>query len=263
MDDRQLWYAGVDWGSQSHHVVLTDARRPEDRREKLQAWRRGAGRDGRLADDGELRRRARSNPGRDRSATRPGSRDADRARLPGPRHQPQAARPLPRPFHRGRRQGRPPRRRGAGRRLAHRSSLLPPARGCRPDRRRVARMVAHRRGSRHERNRLANRVREQLWRYYPQALLELERRPRRRLVPRTLAKLAPTPTRRAVCAKRRSPNCSSAIASVASTPPAVLDTSCAGRRCASPPARSRPRAPMSRCSSRAARLRQPPDQRRP
>ena len=24
MDDRQLWYAGVDWGSQSHHVVLTD-----------------------------------------------------------------------------------------------------------------------------------------------------------------------------------------------------------------------------------------------
>ena len=24
MGGRQQWYAGVDWGSQSHHVVLTD-----------------------------------------------------------------------------------------------------------------------------------------------------------------------------------------------------------------------------------------------
>jgi hypothetical protein len=49
-------------------------------------------------------------------------------------------------------------------------------------------------------------------------------------------------TRRAVCARRRSPNCSNGIASAASTP-LSWPTRCAGRRCASPPKQSKPRAP--------------------
>ena len=42
--------------------------------------------------------------------------------------------------------------------------------GRRPGHDRAARVVSHGRGPEQERNRLANRVREQLWRYYPQAL---------------------------------------------------------------------------------------------
>ena len=86
-----------------------------------------------------------------------------------------------------------------------------------------------------ERNRLVNRLREQLWRYFrpcsnsratsaPNGCSN-SGKPRRRRI------------RRAVCARRRSPNCSNAIASVASTPPS-WSTRCAGPRCASPPERS-------------------------
>ena len=57
MGGRQQWYAGVDWEADHHIAFLTDG---DGRKigEKLQAWRRGAGRDGRLADGGELRRQA-------------------------------------------------------------------------------------------------------------------------------------------------------------------------------------------------------------
>src|SRR5437667_11072768 len=72
---------------------------------------------------------------------------------------------------------RPARRPGAGRQPAHRSPRLP-AVGRRAGDRRAARMVADDRRPRpspgqalqRERSRLANRVREQLWRYYPQML---------------------------------------------------------------------------------------------
>ncbi|MHA6687493.1 IS110 family transposase [Mesorhizobium sp. A556] len=77
-----------------------------------------------------------------------------------------------------------------------------------------------------ERNRLTNRMCEQLWRYFP-AILELEAdlgaewlpicgRPRRR---------RPRPP---ICVRRRSPNCSSAIVSAASTQ-ATCSPSCASR----------------------------------
>ena len=47
MGGRQQWYAGVDWGKPEPPRRSDRWRRSQDRREKLQTWRRGAGRDGR------------------------------------------------------------------------------------------------------------------------------------------------------------------------------------------------------------------------
>ena len=155
--------------------------------------------------------------GRHRGSARPGGRDADRARLRRPRHQPQADGSLPRPVLAGRRQGRQPRRRGDGfglRTDPRCFRLLAAADPVVVELREWSR-IAEELGV--ERNRLANRLREQLWRYFP-AMLELERRSRRRVAARPVAARRRRPQKAAACARRRSPNCSSAIASAASTP---------------------------------------------
>src|SRR5271165_2709649 len=139
------------------------------RRESLRARGSRPRRDVRLAGDDERRRAAHGRRG-DRGAARSRRRDPARAPFPGRCGQPQTARPLPRSIHRRRRQGRSPRCLRARRRLANRPALLPPAHGRRPvviELREWSRMAED---LQQERNRLANRVREQLWRYYPQAL---------------------------------------------------------------------------------------------
>ena len=103
MDDRQLWYAGVDWGSQSHHVVLTDGdgRKIGERSFKhggeglaeMAAWLMAASC---AAEPGQILAAIEVPHG-------PVVETTDRARLQGPRHQPEADGPLPRPFHHGRR----------------------------------------------------------------------------------------------------------------------------------------------------------------
>src|SRR5208337_1539063 len=126
------------------------------RRESLRARGSRPRRDVRLAGDDERRRAAHSRRG-DRGAARSRRRDPARAPFPGRCGQPQTARPLPRSIHRRRRQGRSPRCLRARRRLANRPALL----------REWSRMAED---LQQERNRLANRVREQLWRYYPHTL---------------------------------------------------------------------------------------------
>ena len=101
-----------------------------------------------------------------------------------------------------------------------------------------------------ERNRLTNRLREQLWRYFP-AVLELEDDLGAPWL-LDLCEIVPTPdkavrVRAATIAKLLS----SAIASVASTPP-MCSTCCAGRPLSSRPGRPKPPAPMSPRSLRAS-----------
>ena len=102
-----------------------------------------------------------------------------------------------------------------------------------------------------ERNRLANRLREQLWRYFP-ALLELEDD----LGAEWLLELwqaAPTPQKASRLRQATVANLLKRhrIASAASTRP-QSSKSCASRRCASPPERPKPRALTSLRSSRAS-----------
>src|SRR5208337_1423070 len=140
------------------------------RRESLRARRSRPRRDVRLAGDDERRRAA---PGRrgDRGTARSHRRDPARAPFPGRCGQPQTARPLPRSLH-----GRP----GA---KDDRRDAYVLADALRTDRHCFRRLgvedpvvIELREWSRmaedlqQERNRLANRVREQLWRHYPQAL---------------------------------------------------------------------------------------------
>ena len=250
MGGRQQWYAGVDWGSQSHHVVLTDGdgRKIGERSFKhggeglaeMAAWLMAASC---AAEPGQILAAIEVPHGpvvetlmergfkvhainpkqmdrfRDRftmAGAKDDSRDAEVMAS--------ALRTDPRCF----------------RSLAAADPIIVELREWS----RIAEDLGV------ERNRLINRLREQLWRYFP-ALLELEDdlgaewllelwEPRRRR------------NRPAICARRRSPNCSNAIASAASTPPPWSTSLQYGRRCASPPERSKPRAPMSLCSSRAS-----------
>ena len=174
MDDRQLWYAGVDWGSQSHHVVLTDGdgRKIGERSFKhggeglaeMAAWLMAASC---AAEPGQILAAIEVPHGpvvetliergfkvhainpkqmdrfRDRftmAGAKDDSRDAE-VMASALRTDPRCFRPLA---------------------------------ACRPDHRRVARMVARiAEDLGVERNRLVNRLREQLWRYFP-ARVELD-----------------------------------------------------------------------------------------
>ena len=84
-----------------------------------------------------------------------------------------------------------------------------------------------------ERIRLTNRVRDQLWRYFP-AILKLDTDLEAEWL-LDLLQLVPRPTRLRGCARRPSASCSSAIASVASTPH-TCSRYCVPSRCVWPPA---------------------------
>lgn len=100
-----------------------------------------------------------------------------------------------------------------------------------------------------ERNRLTNRMREQLWRYFP-ALLELETDLGAEWL-LDLWEIVPTPAKPRGFARRQSPSCSRTIASAASTPP-MCSPCCASRPFRSPPGRPKPPAPISPRSLRAS-----------
>jgi transposase len=101
-----------------------------------------------------------------------------------------------------------------------------------------------------ERNRLTNRLREQLWRYFP-AVLELENDLGAEWLLDLWERPCRRPTRPCASARRRSSRFSSAIASAASTPP-MCSTCCASRPCGSLPVRPKPPAPTSPRSLRAS-----------
>src|SRR5208282_5667714 len=146
--------------------------RPQDRRENFQAQRRGSRRDGGLAVVDE-RRRTSPNPYRNRGPARPRSRDADRARLQGSRHHPKQMDRFRDRFTL------------AGAKDDSRDAEVM-ASALRTDLRcfrslavadpvvielREWSRIADDLGA--ERSRLTNRMREQLWRYFP-AMLDLE-----------------------------------------------------------------------------------------
>ena len=100
-----------------------------------------------------------------------------------------------------------------------------------------------------DRTRLANRARQQLWRYYPQ-LLAVESDLAKAWI-RDLWSLVPTPAKARRVRAAPSPRCSSATGCGASTPGRC------SRRCASPPSPSppappRPPSPISKSCSRSS-----------
>ena len=250
MDDRQLWYAGVDWGSQSHHVVLTDGdgRKIGERSFKhggeglaeMAAWLMAASC---AAEPGQILAAIEVPHGPvvetliERGfkvhAINPKQMDRfrDRFTMAGAKDDSRDAEVMASALRTDPRCFRP---------LAAADPIIVELR---------------------EWSRIAEDlgVEQEPPRQPPAraalallpALLELEGD----LGAEWLLELweaAPTPdTASRLRARRRSPNCSNAIASVASTPPS-WSTRCAGPRCASPPERSKPRAPMSLCSSRGA-----------
>src|SRR6266478_3202913 len=177
MAEEIAWFVGIDWASQSHQVCLVDARR-ECLGERAVAHG-GAGIE-ELCD--WLMARTGATPevigvaiGNDPG---PGRRSPVGTRFLRLWDQSQAARPVPRPLHRGRRQEPALAKAGDDRRDAH---VL--ADSLRTDRHAFRRLsndepviVQLREWSRmvdelqQERARLASRMREQLWRYYPQML---------------------------------------------------------------------------------------------
>ena len=100
-----------------------------------------------------------------------------------------------------------------------------------------------------ERNRLTNRMRELLWRSFPQC--SSSRATSARSGCSTCGRTCRRPTRPLASARRRSPRFLSAIASVASTPP-TCSTSCVSRQSKSPTEQEQPQARTLRHSSRVS-----------
>ena len=174
MTDDARWFVGIDWASETHQVCLIEAEGGQDyRRERIS--RTAGTRPGReLCDLVGVDDAGRSDGDRrgDRGAARPDCRDAAGARFSGLCDKPEAARPLPGPL--------PP---SPAPKTTAAMPTCSTGRSWRTDRHCFRRLAVEdpivielREWSRmaedlqQERNRLANRVREQLWRYYPQAL---------------------------------------------------------------------------------------------
>jgi hypothetical protein len=105
MTDDTRWFVGIDRASQTHQSLPDRCRRQDYRRASVCPRRRRAGGTVRLAADDDGGRTG-GDRSRDRGAPRFDRLDAARTRFPGRRGQSQAARPVPRPLHRGRGQGR-------------------------------------------------------------------------------------------------------------------------------------------------------------